>query len=181
MKNSISALMMCVCAPGLMMARSASAVDGAYNLQITGTILSRSCEVSSSSQNQTVNIGQFSAGMFRAAGDTSAAKPFSIVLNNCGPAATGVKMTFSGTSDSSNAALLALSDTSGNGGMASGVGVEVLDASQQPLALNTLSSTAYAIKPGDNTLPFYLRYKSTQSTITAGNASAVMYFDLQYQ
>ncbi|WP_232062573.1 fimbrial protein [Buttiauxella agrestis] len=156
------------------------AAADAYNLQMTGTILSRTCDVSSS-QSQTVNIGQFSVSHFAAAGDTTAAKRFTIDLVNCGSAATGTKLTFSGTNDSDNPALLALSDTGSTGAMATGVGIEILDGNQQPLAINTLSSAVYELSPGSNSLPFYLRYKATQNVVTAGDASSVMYFDLQYQ
>lgn len=164
----------------LLLAQTALADDGS-NLQIIGTILSRSCDVASESQNQSVDIGRFNVGAFTQVGTTSTAKPFSIHLLDCGSAATGAKLMFSGTGDSADPALLALSDTSGTGGMAVGVAIEILDNAQQPLSLNTLSSSSIALTSGDNTLAFYLRYKSTQSVVTPGNASAVMYFDLQYQ
>ncbi|MGK7586619.1 fimbrial protein, partial [Salmonella enterica] len=28
---------------------------------------------------------------------------------------------------------------------------------------------------------FYIRYKSTRRTVTSGNATAVMYFDMEYE
>ncbi|CAM3997495.1 fimbrial protein [Rahnella bruchi] len=152
-----------------------------YNLQMTGTILSRSCEVESSSQKQTVDIGQFAVTDFTSTGSASPAKSFEIKLKGCGTAATGTSLSFSGISDAANPALLALTDTGDAGGMASGIGVEILNASQQPLVLNNPTPATYPLEPGDNVLSFYLRYKSTQSVVTAGNATAVMYFDLQYQ
>lgn len=150
-----------------------------YNLQMTGTILSRTCEVES--QSQTVDIGEFATTDFPATGSVSAAKAFDIKLTGCGSAATGTTVSFSGTSDTTDPDLLALSDTDGAGGMASGVAVEILDGQQQPLAINSASPPSVALTPGDNLLTFYLRYKSTLDTVSAGNASAVMYFDLQYQ
>ncbi|ROS15277.1 type 1 fimbria pilin [Raoultella sp. BIGb0399] len=160
-------------------ALTASASAATYNLQMTGIILSRTCEVES--KTQTVNIGQFAARDFSAAGSVSAAKAFNIKLTGCGSAATGALLSFSGASDGNNPSLLALSDTAAAGGMASGIGVEILDSKQQTLAINSPSPPFYALEPGDNTLSFYLRYKSTQDVVTAGNATAVMYFDLQYQ
>lgn len=150
-----------------------------YNLQMTGTILSRTCEVKS--KTQTVDIGQFAASDFIATGSTSKAKAFDITLTGCGSAATGAQLSFTGTSDSVNPSLLALSDVDAAGGMASGIGVEILDSAQQTLAINSASPPTYDVVPGDNTLSFYLRYKSTQDVVSAGNATAVMYFDLQYQ
>ncbi|MHA0863595.1 fimbrial protein [Enterobacter wuhouensis] len=89
-------------------------------------------------------------------------------------------MTFSGTADADNADLLALSDTSGAGGMASGVGIEILDPNKKPVALNSLSDEI-PLTAGDNALTFYLRYKATQIPVSPGNASSIMYFDLVYQ
>jgi len=163
-----------------LLALSSGTFAETYNLQMTGTILSRTCEVESNTQ--TVNIGQFAATDFAAAGSVSAAKSFDIKLIGCGSAATGTLISFTGNSDSDNPALLALSDTGSAGGMASGVGVELLDSNQQTLAINSPTPPYYALSPGDgNLLTFYLRYKSTQDVVTPGNATAVMYFDLQYQ
>lgn len=65
--------------------------------------------------------------------------------------------------------------------MASGVGVELLDEDQDDVSINNSDSVVYPLKAGRNTLSFYIRYKSTQPTVTSGNATAVMYFDLQYE
>ena len=180
MKNTLCVNRILSAAVLLLLTKGAAAT-GTPNLEITGTILSRTCEVATTSLDQTVDIGHFTAGSFTSIGATSAAKKFDIELTGCGSAASGAKLTFSGSSDTDNPALLALSDTSGGGGIADGVAVEVLDNNQQPVGLNTLSTTIFALAPGDISLPFYLRYKSTKSTVKPGNASAVMYFDVQYQ
>lgn len=164
---------------GGLLALATSVNAEVYNLQMNGTILSRTCEVES--KTQTVNIGQFAASDFSTTGSVSAAKAFNIKLTGCGSAASGALIGFSGISDDNNPALLALSATDETDIMASGVGVEILDNKQQTLAINSPSPPFYTLAPGDNTLSFYLRYKSTQDVVTAGNATAVMYFDLQYQ
>lgn len=46
---------------------------------------------------------------------------------------------------------------------------------------NNADSVVYPLKAGRNTLSFYIRYKSTRPTVTSGNATAVMYFDMQYE
>ncbi|TNV17208.1 fimbrial protein [Buttiauxella sp. B2] len=162
-----------------LLALATNACAATYNLQMTGTILSRTCEVES--QTQTVDIGQFAATNFTSTGSVSAAKAFDIKLTGCGSAASGTLLGFSGTSDADNPTLLALTDTDATGGMATGVGVEILDSNQQALAINDPSPHLYGLTPGDNSLAFYLRYKSTQDVVIPGNATAVMYFDLQYQ
>jgi type 1 fimbria pilin len=159
----------------------ARAADSDYNLKITGTIVAQTCDVTSQSQNQTVNIGDFSTPEFPSTGSTGAEKPFKIDLTGCTPGIAGAKVMFSGAADATNPDLLALSDTSGGGEMATGVGVEILDGSKNTIAINNTDSGLFSLQEGSNSLQFYLRYKSTTDTVTAGNATAVMYFDLQYQ
>ena len=143
---------------------AAMAHDGTVN--ITGSIYASSCDVDSNSQTKNIRIGDFAANSFSSVGD---------VQGNAGGA-----ITFSGDADSDNTTLLALSDTSGGGNMASGVGVEVLDKDGGQIPLNS-QSKPFALSEGDNTLTFYLRYMATKIPVTAGNASSVMYFDLSYQ
>ena len=175
-QSAILGLVLAVTAP-------AQADDSDYNLMITGTIVAQTCDVTSNSQNQTVHIGDFSTGEFPVAGSTSAEKQFSINLLGCTPGISGAKVMFSGAADAADSTLLALSDTTGGGEMATGVGVEILDESQNTIPVNNSSSDSslYALKEGANTLHFFLRYKSTADTVTSGNATAVMYFDLEYQ
>ncbi|MCW4712680.1 hypothetical protein M8B99_10545 [Enterobacter hormaechei subsp. hoffmannii] len=56
-----------------------------------------------------------------------------------------------------------------------------LPATRASVPINNTESPLYPLLPGDNTLTFFLRYKSTLPTVTTGNATAVMYFDLLYQ
>ena len=157
------------------------AADDVSNLRITGTIVAQTCDVVSSSQNQTVNIGDFATTDFPASGSTGAEKSFTINLTGCTAGIAGAKVMFSGTADATNPQLLALSDTGGGETMATGIAVEILDGHHQPVTINNADSSLYLLQAGDNPLRFYLRYKSTADTVTAGNATAVMYFDLQYQ
>lgn len=159
----------------------AHADDSSYNVKFTGTIVAETCDVDVSSKNQSINIGTFSTADFPTVGSTTIFKPVDISLKNCTQGISGAKVFFTGTEDSDDPSLLALEDTDGTGQMASGVGVEILDVNQKTVPINNVESDLYTLTKGKNTLAFYLRYKSTQPTIKAGNATAVMYFDLQYQ
>lgn len=154
-----------------------------YNLEFTGTIVAQTCDVDISSLSQSIDLGQFSVDDFPATGTSTKFKPFNINLKNCSRGINGTKIWFSGEADSDNPALLALTDTGmGTQNMlASGVGVEILDENQDDISINNADSAVYPLKAGRNTLSFYIRYKSTQPTVTSGNATAVMYFDLQYE
>ncbi|VUS75097.1 fimbrial protein BcfE [Klebsiella spallanzanii] len=157
--------------------------DTGNNLEFTGTIVAQTCDVEISSLSQSIDLGQFSVEDFPSAGTTTKFKPFNINLKNCSRGITGTKIWFTGTADSDDPSLLALTDTGmGNESiMASGVGVELLDEDQDDVSINNSDSVVYPLKAGRNTLSFYIRYKSTQPTVTSGNATAVMYFDLQYE
>lgn len=159
------------------------AANAADNLKFTGTIVASSCDVDTSSANQDVTIGQFSPADFPTVGTTTAAAKFNIKLKDCSAGITGSKVLFSGTSDSSDPTLLALSNTGKGteGKMATGIGVQILDANQNPVSINNTDSNVYPLVEGNNVLDFYLRYKSTKTDVTAGDATAVMYFDMKYQ
>ena len=157
--------------------------DTGYNLEFTGTIMAQACDVEVSSLSQSIDLGQFAVADFSSTGTTTKFKPFNINLKNCSRDISGTKLWFTGTADSDNPALLALSET-GMGStnmLASGVGVEILDDDQDAVDINNTDSVVYPLKAGRNTLSFYIRYKSTRPVVTSGNATAVMYFDLQYE
>lgn len=157
--------------------------EAIINLQVFGTIIGESCEVDVNSKEQTVDLGEFDTSEFPASGATSPKKAFTIDLKNCSRAIQGTKIWFSGIADTNNPDLLALSDT-GKGTadeMATGIGVELLNAGMNPIKINNTESEIYPLKQGDNSLTFNLRYKSTLPEVTPGNATSIMYFDLLYQ
>ncbi|MGL4726514.1 MAG: fimbrial protein [Scandinavium sp.] len=160
---------------------TAYADDLPYNLLISGTIIPQTCDVESDSQSQTVTIGDFSPSDFPGVGSVSTAKDFQIKLTGCTAGITGAKVAFTGNADATDPTLLALSDTGSTGSMATGIGVQILDSSQKVIPINNADSDVYALQEGDNQLNFALRYKSTAATVTSGEATAVMYFDLNYQ
>ncbi|MDI3362780.1 fimbrial protein [Lelliottia sp. V89_10] len=154
---------------------------GYANFQASGTITPQTCDVTVASKNKTITIGDFAANSFTTVGSVTPAKDLVIDLENCAQTSTGSTITFSGTQDETDPALLKLSDTKGQGNMATGIAVEILDAvSGTPIKLNQ-PSAGISLVTGANTLKYQLRYKSTASTVTAGNATAIMYFDMNYQ
>ncbi|HCF8068370.1 TPA: fimbrial protein [Klebsiella michiganensis] len=157
-----------------------SSVSGQLEIDMSGKIVAGSCDIDTDSQNQTIHIGDFSAGIFQSVGDTSQWKRFDIKLNNCTSAISQSTVAFKGIADATSPTLLALSDTSGGGNMASGVAIELLDSSMNTIAINS-TDNAYPITQGNNDLTFRLRYKATAVPVTPGNASSVLYFDVSYQ
>lgn len=131
------------------------------NLEFTGTIVAQTCDVEISSVSQSIDLGQFSVEDFPAIGTWTKAKPFNINLKNCSRGITGTKIWFTGTADSDDPSLLALTDTGmGNENMlASGVGVEINNDDGDEISINNSNSAVYSLKAGRNTLSFYIRYK----------------------
>lgn len=147
------------------------------SISLHGSFTGPTCDVQT--PNQSVHIGDFYTSDFATTGSVTSAKNFEIKLQNCTSSIAGTKVTFSGTQDANNKNLLALQ--SSGAGMASGIGVEILDKNSKTIAINNTTSDVYSLASGDNTLQFALRYKSTLPTVLEGDASAIMYFDLQYQ
>ncbi|WP_223821316.1 fimbrial protein [Pantoea sp. B_10] len=113
-------------------------IDGG-KINFSGSIVATPCAVDNDSDGQTVKLGQVPANHFSAAGDTSAAVPFSIKLTGCvldkdatGATAnyTGAAITFKGTAVSGKADVLALSPSASGAGdetkPAANVGIQIL-------------------------------------------------------
>ncbi|EMX9180079.1 TPA: fimbrial protein [Citrobacter sedlakii] len=148
------------------------------SLKVTGTVAASVCKVTYS---PTVNIGVFAGGDFPTAGSTSALKAMNINLTRCYPGLTLVKLKFSGVNDPDNPALLAVSDDGSGAQLATGVAIELMDNTMKTIPFNSEEPLTYAINKGMTTLSFLLRYKSTRDEVTAGEAAALLYFDLFYQ
>ncbi len=171
MKTLIISLLSC----GWVLA--ASAHDGTIN--IDGQIESNTCIVAQDSTDQSVMLGEISSGQLRQAGESSLPVAFSIHLQHCDAAATGVAITFTGDADSVNPALLAIA---ADPGAATGLGVAINDDRGTAIPLNS-ASRIYALDPAksDNPLTFYAQYTATSSNVSAGTANATATFTLTWQ
>ncbi|ADO49268.1 fimbrial protein [[Enterobacter] lignolyticus] len=156
-----------------------AATNGEGQVNFTGEILDSACEVVNNLSNPlNVNLGKVSKTAFSGIGSTADTTQFAIQLKNCPETVSTAAITFGGTPDTDNNNVLAL--TAGTG-VAAGVGIQLLDSSQQPLSLYT-ASQPYTLQSGTatNNLEFAARYIQTQSTISAGPANAVSTFTVVY-
>lgn len=146
---------------------------------ISGAIQDNSCTVSPDTTNFEVFLGNVGSKQFKNAGDHSQSSLFSIDLENCGAAATGVSLTFTGNADKNNSALLALNSDADS---ASGIGVAILDSAQNQIPVNN-PSKEYQLDPNkkENILQFYAYYSATGPSVTAGSANSTATFSLTYQ
>lgn len=155
---------------------SGFAHDGTVN--VTGSIIDKTCVVSADSTNLLVTFGDVSSKTFARPGDGSRYEPFTINLERCGAGASNVTVTFTGNVDSRNPALLALTPVTGG---ASGVAIAIYDREKNFLSLG---------QPGNGTdlipnqasvmLKFYARYIANGEAVSAGPANSSATFMLNY-
>ncbi|MEC5317762.1 fimbrial protein [Brenneria populi subsp. brevivirga] len=160
------------------LAPAAQADLGLSNIQLTVTLLANSCIVSQDSANQTVDLGSWASKQF--IGESKSPQPtrFIITLQDCGAAASGVQVTFTGTQDAQDSSLLALSSDS----TATNVAVAILDKDRNRIPLGQ-ASEVYTLSANSNSeqLAFYGQYVRTGAAVTPGSANADATFTLNYQ
>ncbi|MDN0124307.1 type 1 fimbrial major subunit FimA [Yersinia aleksiciae] len=146
-----------------------------------GEVVNAACAVDAGSLEQTVQLGQVRAAKLATAGSTSSAVGFNIQLDDCDSSVSSkASVAFTGTTiDSTETTVLALQGSAA--GSATNVGVQILDSTGTPLALNGATFGAAAtLNDGTNSIPFQARYYSTGSA-TAGTANADASFKVQYE
>ncbi|MEP8888259.1 fimbrial protein [Enterobacter roggenkampii] len=150
------------------------------SVTITGTIQDNTCEVAPDSQNKKVEMGDYAREQFRQKGDSSAMKPFTINLDNCGPAASGAKVTFSGTPDTTDNTLFAL-ETGVEEETASGLALGIYENNGQKISPNS-SSSSVPLKPKQASvaLDFTARYVAVNDSVTVGSAQTTVTFSVLY-
>ena len=145
-----------------------------------GEVVNAACAIDADSIDQTVQLGQVRSAKLATVGQVSSAVGFNIKLNDCDTSiSTKASVAFSGTAVDGNSTVLSLQNSAA--GNATNVGVQILDKTGTPVALDgaTFSSSSQLID-GTNILPFQARYYAT-GTATAGTANADATFKVQYQ
>lgn len=155
---------------------NANAHDGAIN--ISGTIIDKTCTVSPDSTNFTVTLGNIPSKQLERKGDGSRYEFFSINLEKCGADASGVTVAFNGPKDSQNADLLALSSVEGG---ASGMGIGIYNQDKSLIPVGS-DSVPIALMPNQASVSigFYARYISDGGDVNTGIANASATFTLTY-
>lgn len=165
---------------GSAMATSAFAVDG--QVQFTGALTEDACELVTGTNPIDVQLGTYAVTSINgAAGEKTTPVDFAIELQNCASSLVGqaVYAKFSGTRDTTNRDLLAITP-----GSAEGVGIELGDDGGNLVELNSTSPATTFTIAADSTasLNYNARYVSTAAGagVKAGDANAVADFDIMY-
>ncbi|MBF4114160.1 fimbrial protein [Enterobacter cloacae] len=150
---------------------------GVVNLYMRATLVSNACSVSTDSINKTVNLGVWATKQFLETPTPVPLVRFTINLEDCGPAASDVKLSWNGTAHASNSELFALTSDS----TATNVGVELLDWNRKRIAPG-YTTPAYDLTANASSvsIPFYARYVRAGGAVTAGTANSMATFTLEY-
>lgn len=150
---------------------------GVTELRMTARLVSSACSVSTESVNKTVNLGVWATKQFAETPTPVPLVRFTVNLEDCGPAASGVRLTWNGTAHASNDKLFALTA----GSTAKNVGVELLDWNRKQIAPGYITP-AYGLTASASrvSIPFYARYVKAGGTVTAGTANSIATFTLEY-
>lgn len=159
-------------------------------VNFNGSVVTSACAISATSASIEVDMGQVRTATLATAGsESSTAKAFSIVLEDCAIAdtsgstptnpipATTVAVTFTGTSGSDPDSLAVGSN--GGTAYAQNVSIRIYDEQGSLVKLND-PAAAVVLRNGSNTLNFSAKYYSRQGGATAGDASAVATYTVTY-
>lgn len=151
--------------------------DELATLNFSGKITQAGCTISSSS-DLTVALGDWFATDFSGVGSTTAKQAVPVTLD----CAAGAKITATIQADTDDPQSGTINVTSsGSGTAASGVGVQLVNASSVPLVLNSSFVVTDSAPDGAYSLGWYARYIQTGSEIAGGPANALAVLTLSYQ
>lgn len=153
---------------------SVFAADGALN--ITGSIIEKSCTVDTDSQNKQIVLGKIGKTAFDA-NKTAGAKAFNLVLTGCPNTVSSATVRFDGTQIQGQSGLLALT---ADADKATGIGVQLLDDASNVINIGNDSRVYDLEENKDNVLGFVARYYA-YDTVNAGSANATANFTVAYQ
>ena len=146
-------------------------------VHFTGKITDVSCDVTTDTKSQTVDLGTWAKSYFDAQSETTLT-PFNIKVENCPDTVKTVSVLFDGTSDANDATLLKTT------GQAAGVGIKLYeDDRSTAIKLNSVSKAQdidSVSGKGSKTLNFFADYKATGIPVTTGDANADANFLMVY-
>lgn len=147
-------------------------------VKFTGSITDSSCNVDSSTANQTVDLGKWAKSYFTGVGTETTKTAFHIKVKDCPDSVEQVSVLFDGNKDKINSSLLAVESG------ATGVGIKLYEGDQTKQVIPGVVSAKHAVVEGDDAgsadLTFYADYASTGATVTTGTANGVADFNMVY-
>ncbi|MCL6722978.1 type 1 fimbrial protein [Klebsiella sp. T2.Ur] len=166
------------------------------NVHFHGRVYVSPCVLDMASRDQSIDLGDISAGRFHRAGDRSRPVMFTVRLKDClkgasetiedfpaemsgrllrarGTGEQGVTVRFTGEGDIRNTDLVKVQ------GDVQGAGLRLMTKHEDLLDINK-DQHLYLINPGDNVLTFLAALESTQRTVTSGEFHGLVRMELEY-
>ncbi|MDR9891865.1 fimbrial protein [Pseudenterobacter timonensis] len=172
---------------------AALAADGTVHFR--GEVIDSTCEVTSDTADQTVNIGRVAVTSFAGIDSTSSVKDFHIRLEKCPATYTQAAVRFDGTEDKDTigkgylAIGTPVNGETGTDGeftgeddavAATGVAIKLFNLSDDT-AIPLYSNSKYVpIASGKADMGFKAKFVQTLATVTAGTANADSQFTIEY-
>ncbi|MBJ6385835.1 fimbrial protein [Enterobacter quasihormaechei] len=176
-----------------LMAGQSLAADGTVHFR--GEVIDSTCEVTSDTVDQTVNIGRVAKTAFTGVDSTASVKDFHIKLEKCPATYTQAAVRFDGTEDKDTIGKGYLSigtpvnGETGTDGIYTGEG-EAVTATGVAIKLFNLNddtaiplynnSNYVAITDGKADMGFKAKFVQTLATVTPGTANADSQFTIEY-
>lgn len=140
-------------------------------VEFTGSITDSSCNVDSTSANQSVDLGKWASSYFTGTGSETTKTSFHIKVKDCPSTVTTVSVLFDGTRDTNNSDLLAIKLYEDDKSTPIDLGAVSRGHSVTAGATGTTTGTA--------DLEFFADYVST-SAVSAGSADGTANFNMVY-
>lgn len=158
---------------------SAGTQGAGGEVKFTGEITDVSCDVSTTSKKQSVDLGKWAKSYFESRTETTQT-PFTISVKDCPASVTKVAVLFDGDKDAGDNTLLKVAD-----GGATGVGIKLYEGDRStPIAIGSISKGVDKMveteEGGSADLIFYADYKSDGAEIAVGPANSVSNFVMVY-
>ncbi|WP_157648940.1 fimbrial protein [Burkholderia ubonensis] len=128
-----------------------------------------------------VDMGSIKMSEFSGPSSTAGERGFDITLNSCPPGRNAIYYQFDTTTQVVPGAGNSVVQLNGSSS-ASGIGLQLLDASGNPVPFGTPSKfSGYSGQPGNYTMPFRARYYQIAPTIAPGTANTAITITMSYE
>ncbi|WP_218165534.1 fimbrial protein [Burkholderia ubonensis] len=128
-----------------------------------------------------VDMGSIKMSEFSGPSSTAGERSFGIILNSCPPGRNAIYYQFDTTTQIVPGAGNSVVQLNGSSS-ASGIGLQLLDASGNPVPFGTPSKfSGYSGQPGNYTMPFRARYYQIAPTIAPGTANTAITITMSYE
>ncbi|MFP2423372.1 fimbrial protein [Pseudescherichia vulneris] len=155
------------------------AASDSATITISGRVLANTCTIDSATATQKIDLPNISDRDIKGVGKTGGEKEISIVLKDCGAAASSVVVTASGTAVTDYST--AFANTASDGAKGVGLFFYQTDGVKKFKPDGSVQETSPLRSSEDNTLTYKAAYVGTEDTVTAGYFSTVVNMKFEYR